>query len=349
MERSYQYFPQRANGLTGRGTVRRVLLVCLGALVLVVAACARAGTPADASTPGSQGSDRTGVLAPTATVTYTLALPTIMAGPPPAGAACAAGDPNSNPPIYTHQVFRALSPDGYTFNPENGVLIDHASVPDGVIGPDGKQWVYFVNGEPGKHGIFVAREESAGNFVIVDCVKLDGRFEGNAVDPDIRRMEDGSYRLFYFLGSFVTPPDPNVKQRPIYSARSTDGVNFTIEAKVFEAEGITDPSVIKLADGSWLMALALTQQNSTMLARSADGMSFQRQDPLIAVPGIPELGLMADGSIRLYLSKSLHSTDGGHTWTQDPDRWVPSPDPSLVALPEGGYVMFYKKFPPPER
>jgi len=160
-------------------------------------------------------------------------------------------------------------------------------------------------------------------------------------------LEDGSYRLFYFLGSFVTPPDPNQKTHPIYSAVSTDGINFTVEKKVFEEADITDPSVVKLSDGAWLMAVA--HSNETILARSSDGMAFTRQEPPISVQGIPELGLMADGSVRLYLTRSLHSTDGGKTWTQEPEHFIPRADPSLLAVPGDGYVMFYKTFPPPRR
>ncbi|RMH38497.1 MAG: hypothetical protein D6688_14935 [Alphaproteobacteria bacterium] len=72
------------------------------------------------------------------------------------------------------------------------------------------------------------------------------------------------------------------------------------------------------------------------------------------MPGIPELAAMPDGRIRLYLSQSLISSDGGQTWTVEEGHFIPSgADPSLVALPDGSYAFFYKGFsgqpdnPPP--
>ncbi len=268
---------------------------------------------------------------------------------PPADteATCEAGDPDSHSELYGHQVFRAFSTDGYEFTAEDVLLVDHASVPEGVVGPDDKLWIYFINGEPGKHGLYVAKEGEDGNFTTTDCVKIDGKFNGDAVDPDIVKLADGRYRLFYFQGNFINPPEPGQgPEHPIYSAISNDGINFTMENNVITVDWVTDPSVVQLPDGTWLMALAYAPDNEgkTILATSTDGTEFTLTGGEIDVQGIPELGVMTDGSVRLYLSKSLISTDGGDTWQEEPERFVPAPDPSLVSLDDGTYVMFYKKF-----
>ena len=283
--------------------------------------------------------------------------PTAEAAPPTvetAASDCAAGDPNRESPLYGHQVYFTTSPDGAQFQGDGELILEHASVPDGVVGPDGKLWVYFVNGEPGRHGIFAARQSDDGAWEIVDCVKLDGRFEGNAVDPDVTRLADGRYRLVYFLGNFVGGPPPEPGQpHPIYSAISEDGIHFTVERQLIAVEGVTDPSLAQLPDSRWL--LAMTRNGETLLAASDDGYNFELTGVTVAAPGIPELAALPDGRIRLYLSQSFISSDGGQTWTVEEGNFIPGggADPSLAALPDGSYAFFYKGFseqpgsPPP--
>jgi hypothetical protein len=71
-------------------------------------------------------------------------------------------------------------------------------------------------------------------------------------------------RLFYY-GPSSTTGDPAVLlgSHNIYSATSSDGINFKEETGVrfsFESItplGITDPDVVRLNDGSWLMFLSM--------------------------------------------------------------------------------------------
>ena len=260
---------------------------------------------------------------------------------------CTAGNPDVSQ-LYDHRVMRTSSSDGITFERESELIIDHASVPDGVIGPDGAQWVYFVNGEPGQHGVFAARELAEGEWEIIDCVRIDGVFEGDAVDPDVVRLADGRYRLFYFLGHFVTPVQAADNLHPIYSAISEDGITFTIEEKLIEVEGITDPTAIELPDGSWLLAFARAQEGNTLLAISPDGYDFTLTDHIFEGGGIPELGLLADGTVVLYTRQMFISNDNGSSW-EATDGFVPGggADPSLVPLPDGSYFFYFKSFDGP--
>ncbi|MCA9988268.1 MAG: exo-alpha-sialidase, partial [Anaerolineales bacterium] len=268
--------------------------------------------------------------------------PAATATPPVASAerACAAGRSDQTN-LTGHQMYRAYSNDGLHFEDEGQLLVDEASVPDGVIGPDGALWLYFVNGIPGQHGIFAARETVEGTFATIDCISLDGAFEGNAVDPDLMRLPDGRFRLFYFLGAFVGERRPEALHT-FYSAISEDGLNFTIEGPIFEYEAITDPSVAQLPNGEWLLAAARPGAGGALLARSSDGQSFTFQQEM-GVDGIPELAVMPDGTVRLYLAQSYLSTDNGHTWIAETAGWIPSPDPSLVQLAPDSFVMFYKR------
>jgi hypothetical protein len=108
-------------------------------------------------------------------------------------------------------------------------------------------------------------------------VLLDGVFDGDAVDPDVLREQDGSFRLYYFRGHFVTPPPPLPEPSRFYSAHSSDGLNFSIDGEVFALDNSTDPSVVRLPDGRRLLAVA--QNNAgTMAVRfaisSGDGRSL---------------------------------------------------------------------------
>ncbi len=260
-----------------------------------------------------------------------------------AGAACEAGESGADSPLASHQVFVTTSPDAATFSADFQLVMDMASVPDGTIGPDGSLWVYFVNGEPGRHGIFAARQTGTDEWEKVDCIRIDGEFVGDAVDPDIVRLDDGTYLLFYYVGHFVTRPVPDGEPHPIYRAVSTDGIHFTSATLAFTAEAITDPTVTRLANGSWLMALM--QNGHVLLAGSDDGLVF---DELMSIDlfGIPELLTLPNGTVRLVASTALDSRDGGITWVEVSTDPIPGggADPSFVQLDDGGYAFFFKEF-----
>jgi hypothetical protein len=246
--------------------------------------------------------------------------------------------------LYDHQVQRATSTDGVNFARDDRVLLEHASVPDATIGPDGKTWIYFVNGRLGQHAVFVARLEGDA-FQIFDCVRIDGKVNPNAVDPDIIKLADGRYRLFYYQGWFDGTPEPPGSLHPIYSAVSDDGVHFKSEGKVFEQEKIMDPSVAILADGSWLMSL--NGGEKTLLASSVDGKFFSSTGTEFEA-AISELHSFDGGkTVRLYLATSSglkikKSTDGGKNWVDEGTANVGGADPSLVEEPSGGYTLFVK-------
>lgn len=260
---------------------------------------------------------------------------------------CLAGDANRESPLASHRVMVIAKSDGNFFNRQEAQLVlEQASVPDGVLTTEGVLRIYFVNGVPGQHGVFVMEQQSDGQFAIVDCVKIDGVFEGNAVDPDVTRLSDGRYRLFYFLGTFVGngrklgENDPH----PIYSAVSEDGLNFTLEGKVYSTTGITDPSAVQFSDGSWLLAMARAGQE-IVLATSEDGMTFVDL-PAVADGGIPELTLFEGDTVRLYGQHIWESQDKGQTWKQLQNVGNLNPDPSLVRRTDGGWIAIYKDFDP---
>lgn len=257
-------------------------------------------------------------------------------------ASCAPGASASGQPIndpngpYGHQTVIARTNDGLTMTNAHQVL-DHASVPDGVRRADGTVLVYYVNGAAGATHVARIVGDSA---VPIGPITVDGVVSpAGIVDPDVQSVPGGAVRMFYLNG--FGPPNSGVP-RAMCSADSQDGVRFTTRGAAFEwtsSEQFTDPSVVPLADGSWLMAISLGQQ--TVIARSSNGLTFAREATL-SFGGVPELAIAPDGAVRLYVCQggitAYRSTDGGRAWTRE--RTVMGPgfnghpivcDPSLVA------------------
>ena len=183
--------------------------------------------------------------------------------------------------------------------------------------------MFYVSARPGEHGMWVSRQLQNGSWIRGEKVLIDGVFDGNGVDPDIFKQQDGSLRLYYFQGYFVTPPPQNQGPNPIYSAVSTDGVRFTGKRKVFEYDNVFDPSVVQLPNGSYVMGCTqmIGTTVNTVVATSNDGLTFTYKTT-VQNTGIPELMVLNDGSIRLFYNGpggivSSLSTDGGTTWQKE--------------------------------
>lgn len=241
-------------------------------------------------------------------------------------------DPNGP---YGHQTVIAQTTDGLTLTNAHQVL-DHASVPDGVRRADGSVLVYYVNGAAGATWVARIVGDSAQP---IGPITVDGvAAPVGIVDPDVQTVAGGVIRMFYLNGFGAPAGTP----RAMCSADSPDGVRFTTRGPAFvwtTGEGFTDPSVVPLPDGTWLMAISLGQQ--TVIARSSNGLTFAREATL-SIGGVPELAIAPDGAVRLYVCAGSivahRSADGGRAWTRE--RTVIGPgfnghpivcDPSLVA------------------
>jgi hypothetical protein len=251
-----------------------------------------------------------------------------------------------NDPIgpYYHQVVVGRTADGRSVTSARQVL-DHASVPDGVRRPDGTVLIYYVNGATG--ATWVARLEGD-SAVAIGPISLNGvSSPGGVVDPDATAMPNGTVRLAYLSGF---GPPTSTRARGICVAESSDGVQFTVVGQALSfpsTELATDPSLAQLTSGAWLMAISLGQQ--TIIARSADGLTFARE-ALLTYGGVPEITRLADGRVRLYVCKmgieSYVSSDDGRSWTREGIVVPPGAgsrpivcDPSMVS---GTEVFIYK-------
>ena len=159
-------------------------------------------------------------------------------------------------------------------------LLEHASAPDAVIGPDGKIWTLLHEWHSRQERFFVAKVEGGWQPCPLDCIRIDNHVDENAVDPDVLRLDDGSYRLFWnHLVSINPGPEEGV-----YTATSTDGIHFTGKT-AFQHAGAIHPSGVRLDNGQWV--LAFMDEVSTYVGISSDGENFQFVNQFS--PAIPDL------------------------------------------------------------
>ena len=173
-------------------------------------------------------------------------------------------------PFY-HQVFMAASPDGLNFT-KGDLLFDQASVPDIIRLPNGRLFVYAVDGaRRSKSGFMVALSDDNGKSWDQGSIQLKSKSGFGGADPEVVLLRDGSLRLYYIVGP---KPKPGVQvKNKVMSAISSDGINFEEEEGVrFEYTQITDPDVVNI-NGKYFMYLS--QDLRLIAVSSDDGLNFK--------------------------------------------------------------------------
>ncbi len=276
--------------------------------------------------------------------------PSSPEGKPPAGDLIAQLGPAG------HQIMLATSEDGLTWTLSDQPIQDAGSVPELIRLPNGEMLLYFVDGQKPPPSttpplLGVLRGSPADGWERA-TLTLEGSGLFVLVDPDAVLLPDGRIRLFYLDGI----ADDQGEARAVYSALSADGLHFVQEEGVRIAlPQITDPSVVQCPDGSWLMALS--QGSTTLLASSEEGEVFALTGVSVQLGGVPELTLLPDGTLRLFVSasdgiRSLRSTDGGRHWMEEDGLRIPAErgnvaaDPSVIRLSDGRWLMAWKRLNP---
>jgi len=247
-------------------------------------------------------------------------------------------------------ILSAITDDGLTFSKEPGVRVPSGSQdnPEMIVSDptlvrlnDGRVRIYYKGatgpGGPGQsiHNVFSAISTDGLLFekegTRIDSQKTPDR--GWASVPEAIVLPDGRVRLYYVSDGI------DVKHG-IVSAISNDGLNFTREGPVLT--GFVDPSVIMLADGSYLMLAVTISSGSEGIAKpgiysflSEDGINFQDPELLVLSgehdidPAIVDMG---DGDYRVYYWNAtdnpsvIRSVSGKLTSTPAPAAATVAPD-----------------------
>lgn len=253
---------------------------------------------------------------------------------------------------YRDKITYATSPDLLTWTGSGRILAEHASVPGAVI-KDGTIFVYFVDvSEDGvKEQLGMVKSLDMGRtWTEPTSLTISGLGDKATADPAPVLLSDGRIRLFYFdiNEARISRPASGVEPaNKIYSAISSDGVNFTQEAGVrFERQGAFDPDV-ELVNGTWHMYTGDVEGNKVIAATSTDGLTFTERGIAYANGAVPDVWY-ENGQWYLFTAgiNIAVSTDG-LTFTSNNRRFIDSSyqvtaDPSVVKRNDGSYLMLYK-------
>ena len=259
--------------------------------------------------------------------------------------------PDAEGPSH-HQVLLAKSADGSTWQTDNRVIIDQASVPEGLRMSDGRLLIYAVDGSGlGGPGLVYAESKDEGKTWTCGKINLQG------ADPDVVVLPDGRLRLYFIEFPFgPNPPIPGSSQanqpNRVRSAISSDGKTFAVEDGV-RLEGIqyTDPDVIRIGN-EWLMYVSTGM--TAWAAQSSDGLAFKLIGKVNETGAVSGSFVFPNGTIRHYFCGrggilSATSADGKSVWKQESGVRIGQTqnvktvcDPSVLSDGKSGYWMVYK-------
>lgn len=246
----------------------------------------------------------------------------------------------------------------------------HAAVPEAYLGPDGRYYVYYVEGDLdvarevarsrsnwfATHGIVgygalrLMVSDDGYTFTEEEEFGIEGLVRGLVVDPDLVAFRDGTYRLYY-----VGTPIPDLlpdgswdEDAPhiVYMAESTDLIHWKQQGVAVEGPN-ADPSVLCLNDMDCMMA-----STGVELSVSSDGgRTFSLEGDWQAWGFAPEFTKMVGPGYRMFYNskvkggalQSLFSVDGT-VWAREEGERCPAytvEAVSLVPAPTEGWLLYY--------
>ena len=261
----------------------------------------------------------------------------------PMGGAVAAQAPTNGHNVNKDNSFVAYSKNGLQWS-EGVLLAEQASVPEVIYTSKGEYWAYWVDFSkatgPNTEQIGVAYSTDGENWQKRGMATFAGGEGMTPVDPDAFELPDGRLRMYFY-------DIADRSSHKIYSAVSSDGVNFTLEPGIrFQAEKIYDPNVVLLPDGRYRMYLNHTDIWS---ATSSDGLTFVQDEGIRVEKGaVPGAIVLPDGRVRLYVCNqgiSVFESADGLAFERIAQGVIQRPgitcDPSVAATPDG-YILVYK-------
>jgi hypothetical protein len=262
---------------------------------------------------------------------------------------------------WQKRLMTATSPDGLTFTRTKVVVSDQANVPDFVMDPKGRLYLYYSGGTVGDRSnvIAAAISDDQAKTWAFHYVEIEGTERmPHPGDPDVRLLEDGTFRLFFTAGA------PGARVPNIFYAEGRDGVHFTLKGPAFAQESRTVmDSFTFTAGGLWHM-YTLSETDRLWHATSEDGTSFTAADrPRMTIGGRPYIPtneiVLEDGRVRAYAFTPGNGGDIRSFVTSDGRSWEAEPgvrlaldtesrlerdfvkDAAVIRLADGSYLMVY--------
>jgi hypothetical protein len=263
---------------------------------------------------------------------------------------------NPNGPYY-HQVFSATSTDGIIWEKQGIMLFDHASVPGAVL-KDDKIYLYFVDASGEEDQLSVGISNDLGKTFTKDKVVIQGMPSYDSVDPH-PELVNGKIML-YFLGDFMSGHVGGMSEKfTMYSAVSTNGVNFTELNQAYQTGEITtDPDVFQTSS-DWRMFVS-HEKGMDLLISHDNGNSFAKDENFTWTKGgVSDTIKIGSQYYTYFCGTGIQSATGADQGqlTQEPGSRIDAKDemgkilcdPSVIQLPDGSYLMFYKTQKPQEK
>jgi len=269
---------------------------------------------------------------------------------------------------WTHSIRTATSEDGVAWTVDPAIVWEHASVPDAGIADDGRICVFAVDGaidrfveralandpafqEQGLVGLagLALRCGEDGAALGPEEPLVVGGNSGVVVDPDVVRLDDGTWDLLYVTGdpvSFleeVVPPGTAPLTWPRV-ARAEDGLSFADHAAADAGRAFLDPTHLREEDGSWWMlwsglwtARSEDDERTWVVADEPEGLPAMTPD-LVRDDGVTWLYHGCSGEPGICLARFV----GEGEWVLEGGRLLErARAPTVVRVPDGTWRMYF--------
>ncbi len=222
---------------------------------------------------------------------------------------------------WKQDIRMAHSADALNFTALDGVVIESAAVPEVVVGPDGRTFLFHVDGRfdhavalaearspwmtthgvPGLGALALSVSEDGRTFTPVDDFAVEGLVQGMIVDPEVVRQPDGSWRMYYVgmtASEYLTTATWEYPEsHEVFWASSTDLVHWRQEGSAVRGP-FADPTVYCSEGDRCVMA-----SFGLEWSRSTDGGATFTHDGSWGLDGFaPEFMRFEDGTSRLYFN-----------------------------------------------
>lgn len=285
--------------------------------------------------------------------------------------------------LACHTVWRTPSVDGWTFDGTAERVLDHASVPDVWIDPDGTHWLMsndvtpyrlaqVASQEPermlrqgmvGHGGLQLHQQGPDGGWTQVSTFDLGLDHVQIVVDPDLRQGPDGGWQLVFMqveadeLSPSSSDPAQAGEPHRIVRATSAGGPRFDPAIVVVEATvpNVVDPTVGRMQDGRTLILASQGLQDTLTLR----GWWWEEGGPPAtepdASPGLecvlPDVVEEVDGALRMVamvaeidpLVMYRYTTEAGWVKSTQSVGLEAVINPSLAQAPDGGWWLYYNR------